>query len=33
MEGLNMTLDEAIAMKQIEEDQIRYEQYMNNERP
>jgi hypothetical protein len=33
MEGINMTLDEALAMKQKEEDQTRYEQYMNNERP
>jgi len=33
MEGINMTLDEAISMKQKEEDKARYEQYMNNERP
>jgi len=28
-----MTLDEALAMKQKEEDKTRYEQYMNDERP
>jgi len=32
-EVINMTLDDAIAMKQKEEDQTRYEQYMNDERP
>jgi hypothetical protein len=32
MEEINMTLDEALSMKQKEEDQTRYEQYMNDER-